>query len=211
MNDSTMRRQPKGIPTGGEFAMNDRDEATSSLAPEPIVAEVRGDESTAFDNGYVGVEMVPSQYGSFTTVRSGGSGTGSAVLVLNRYRQALVVQQNRYAVNEATWEIPRGGSLVGEDHSETAQREVVEETGIQLPLESIRPLGKYQPDTGLMQTEAGLFLAETDHEPSHDANPEIALRRWVDVDDLVRACATGEIKCGFTSTAVLRARVLGYI
>lgn len=205
-------RQPKGIPTGGQFAASRHDEATASLAPTPIDAEVRGEHRTDFDNGYVGVEMVPSEYGSFTTVRSGGSGTGSAVLILNQHRQALLVSQNRYAVSESTWEIPRGGSFVGEDHSQTAQREVKEETGIDLPLESINSLGKYQPDTGLLQTEAGLFIARTDDGSEHpQPTEEITGRRWVDVDTLVQSCATGEIKCGFTTAAVLRARVLGLI
>lgn len=207
-----MKRQPKGVPTGGQFTANEHDEATASLAPSSIDAEVRGEERTDFDNGYVAVEMKPSEYGSFTTVRSGGSGTGSAVLIMNQHRQALVVSQNRYAVSEMTWEIPRGGSIVGEDHSETAQREVREETGIDLDVDSIYSLGKYQPDTGIMQTEAGLFLARTDDGSEHPVSTEeITGRRWVDVDTLVQACATGEVKCGFTTAAVLRARVLGLI
>lgn len=207
----TRKRHPRGVPTGGEFAANEHDEAPMSLAPSPIDAEVRGDERTDFDNGYVGVDMVPSEYGSFTTVRSGGTGTGSAVLIMNQHKQALLVSQNRYAVSEMTWEIPRGGSAAGEDHSETAQREVQEETGIDLPVDSLQSLGKYQPDTGLMQTEAGLFLAETDQGHDDIDTEEITGRRWVDVDTLVQSCATGEIKCGFTTAAVLRARVLGLI
>ncbi len=131
---------------------------------------------------------------------------------MNQHRQALMVSQNRWAVSEVTWEIPRGGSFIGEDHSETAQREVREETGIDLKLDSILSLGNVQPDTGLMQTEAGLFLARTDDGSERPVRTEeITGRRWVDVDTLVQACATGEIKDSFTTAAVLRARILGYI
>ncbi len=41
-----------------------------------------------------------------------------------------LVSQSRYTLNERTWEIPEGGSPLGEDPLETAKRELEEEVGL---------------------------------------------------------------------------------
>ena len=41
-----------------------------------------------------------------------------------------LVGQHRYTLDEWSWEIPMGGSPLGEDHAQTALRELQEETGL---------------------------------------------------------------------------------
>lgn len=181
------------------------------LSPTPI-EEKNSDEGTGvvFQNRYLSIDMVPSRFGAFTTIKS-GTGGGAAVLLV-RDGKVMVVRQPRYAIGENTWELPRGGSKEGEDNSAAALRELREETGEEGQLEGLVSLGNIQPDTGILSTEAGLFMS-TINAPAEDHvdDGEIDNTMWIDADELVEACVDGTIKDSFTCVAVMRARLKGLI
>jgi ADP-ribose pyrophosphatase len=184
----------------------------TDLAATPI-NENNSDEGTGvvFANRYLKIDMVPSRFGAFTTVKN-GSGGGAAVLLL-RDGKVMMVRQPRYAIGENTWELPRGGSKEGEDNSVAALRELKEETGEEGQMEGLVSLGNIQPDTGILNTEAGLFMStiNTSTGENYDEEGEIDNIKWVDVDELVEACVDGTIKDSFTCVAVMRARLKGLI
>jgi len=186
--------------------------AVSDLRATPI-QEDNSNEGTGvvFANRYLKIDMVPSRFGAFTTIKN-GSGGGAAVLVL-REGKVLMVRQPRYALGENTWELPRGGSKEGEDYSAAALRELKEETGEEGNIEGLVSLGNIQPDTGILNTEAGLFMStiNTNSGEAYDVEGEIDNLRWVDADELVDACIDGTIKDSFTCVAVMRARLKGLI
>lgn len=186
--------------------------AVSDLRATPI-NENNSDEGTGvvFANRYLKIDMVPSRFGAFTTIKN-GSGGGAAVLLL-RDGKVMMVRQPRYAIGENTWELPRGGSKEGEDYSAAALRELKEETGEEGQIEGLVSLGNIQPDTGILNTEAGLFMStiNTTSEGPVDEEGEIDNTKWVDVDELVEACIDGTIKDSFTCVAVMRARLKGLI
>lgn len=186
----------------------------SELRHTPIV-ENNSTEGTGivFENRYLKIDMVPSRFGPFTTVKN-GSGGGAAVLVL-REGKVLMVRQPRYATGENTWELPRGGSAEGEDFAVTALRELYEETGEKGTLDGLVSLGNIQPDTGILNAEAGLYMS-TNNTTVDDINRggedgEIENMQWVDANELVDACVDGTIKDSFTCVAVMRARLKGLI
>jgi len=184
----------------------------SRLGATPLPA-VSGDKSEVlYHDQFVTVQNIPSAYGGFVTVQN-AHGKGSAVVIVNNNNEMMLVSQDRPAVGERNWEIPKGASNDNEDLSETAQREVMEETGIDLPLESIIALGNVQPDTARMVTRAGTFFARTNQTGSDglDEAGEIASKGWFPVEDVVNACLDGTIEDSFTIVAVLRARVRGLI
>lgn len=186
--------------------------SVTDLAATPI-NEDNSEEGTGvvFANRYLKIEMVPSRFGAFTTVKN-GSGGGAAVLLL-RDGKVMMVRQPRYAIGENTWELPRGGSKEGEDNSVAALRELKEETGEEGQMEGLVSLGNIQPDTGILNTEAGLFMStiNTSTGENYDEEGEIDNTKWVDVDELVEACVDGTIKDSFTCVAVMRARLKGLI
>lgn len=186
--------------------------SVTDLAATPI-NEDNSEEGTGvvFANRYLKIEMVPSRFGAFTTVKN-GSGGGAAVLLL-RDGKVMMVRQPRYAIGENTWELPRGGSKEGEDNSVAALRELKEETGEEGHMEGLVSLGNIQPDTGILNTEAGLFMStiNTSTGENYDEEGEIDNTKWVDVDELVEACVDGTIKDSFTCVAVMRARLKGLI
>jgi ADP-ribose pyrophosphatase len=186
--------------------------SATDLAATPINEE-NSDEGTGvvFANRYLKIDMVPSRFGAFTTVKN-GSGGGAAVLLI-RDGKVMMVRQPRYAIGENTWELPRGGSKEGEDNSVAALRELKEETGEEGQMEGLVSLGNIQPDTGILNTEAGLFMStiNTSTGEDYDEEGEIDNAKWVDVDELVEACVDGTIKDSFTCVAVMRARLKGLI
>src|ERR1051326_229823 len=52
------------------------------------------------------------------------------VLPLDEENNTWLVGQYRYPIEQYTWEIPEGGGKIGIDPLESAQRELLEETGI---------------------------------------------------------------------------------
>jgi len=56
--------------------------------------------------------------------------TAVGVVPIDSDGNTWLVGQHRYTINEYTWEIPEGGSALGEDTLATAKRELKEETGI---------------------------------------------------------------------------------
>jgi ADP-ribose pyrophosphatase len=182
----------------------------STLRAQPI-AENNPTEGTGvvFANRYLKVDLVPSRFGPFTTIKN-GTGGGAAVLVV-RDGKVLMVSQPRYATGEVNWEIPRGGANEGEDFADAALRELKEETGEEGTLEGLVSLGNIQPDTGILNTEAGLFISTSNSASESVSDGEIDSLQWVDVDEVVEACVDGTIKDSFTCVAVMRARLRGLL
>jgi 8-oxo-dGTP pyrophosphatase MutT (NUDIX family) len=93
----------------------------------------RGAERLVFENPWIKVtehEAVaptgrPANYGvvSFKNL-------AIAVLPIHDDGSVILVGQNRFALADYSWEIPEGGSPVGEDPLEGAKRELAEETGL---------------------------------------------------------------------------------
>jgi 8-oxo-dGTP pyrophosphatase MutT (NUDIX family) len=94
----------------------------------------RGAERLVFENPWIRVSHHeataptgrPAQYGlvSFKNL-------AIAVLPLHADGSVTLVGQNRFALADYSWELPEGGSPLGEDPLEGAKRELAEETGLQ--------------------------------------------------------------------------------
>jgi ADP-ribose pyrophosphatase len=79
------------------------------------------------------------------------------VFVQTADRRIPIVRQFRPCVEGYTWEFPAGTVDRGETPEESARREVLEETGLQLG--ELSYLGNFHPDTGRLQIESHAFYA----------------------------------------------------
>jgi len=94
---------------------------------------------------------------------------GSCAAVALDGTDVLMVRQRRDAVDERLLEIPAGTrDVAGEDASDCAMREVLEETGRRVA--SIEALGWIYASPGFLDERVDLFLA--DLEPGEGADPE---------------------------------------
>jgi 8-oxo-dGTP pyrophosphatase MutT (NUDIX family) len=132
------------------------------------------------------------------------------VVALTDDNQIYLVGQYRYPVDEYSWEIPEGGSEVGEDPMETAKRELREETGVEA--ERWELLGGEILLSNCFSNERGyLYLAQGLRqglsEPDHTEELQVKKLPFAQCLAMVER---GEIKDSLTVIAVLRmARILG--
>ena len=114
-----------------------------------------------------------------------------------------LVGQWRYALNEYSWEIPEGGSPMGEDPLACAKRELKEETG--LIAEHYEPLMTLHPSNSVCNEIAYLFVARglTQDEHDHEDTEDITIRR-LPLDDAIEMALNGEITDAMSVAALLK-------
>jgi len=103
----------------------------------------------------ISVRLIPTPEGARELVEHPGA---VAILVRDPEARVLLVRQSRVGAGGYMWEIPAGTREPGEPPLATAQRELLEETG----LEALRwtQLGTIFPTPGYSNERITLFLAE---------------------------------------------------
>ncbi len=126
------------------------------------------------------------------------------MVALNENREIVLVGQYRYTLKRHTWEIPRGGSAVGEtDMLAVAKRELREETGVEAA--SWKSLGTVDVCNGVTNDIQHLYFAEglKVFEPEPDLEEELTVR-WVSFEQAVRMALEGEITEVCSVAAILK-------
>ena len=163
------------------------------------------DKKNVFSGLVVDVEQMDVRVGdkgwhTFQIVRHPG---GAGVLPLHGDGTVTLIRQLRPAIGAVTVEIPAGRLGAGEDPSDCARRELLEETGLSGVLE---PLGYLYPSPGVFDEKIYLFLAtdltqgESQQEHFEDIHP---LR--VSIAEALDMARDGRIIDGKTIVALLRA------
>ena len=125
------------------------------------------------------------------------------VVPLHSDGTVTLVGQWRYTMECYSWEIPEGGCPAREEPSETARRELQEETG--LIAANIEPLGGEIHLSNSVTDERGYLFVATDLSEG-ESNPEgtekIELKR-VPLKEAVAMAMRGEINDGLSVMALL--------
>ena len=125
----------------------------------------------------------------------------AAVVVHDPERGVLLLHRHRFVVDAWGWEIP-GGRIDGrETPVQAAAREALEETGWRPG--PLRPLFGYHPISGLSNQRFHVFLADGATREQQPDLVETDRVEWVSVPELRRLIASGEIRDGFSLTALL--------
>ena len=80
------------------------------------------------------------------------------IVPIDKEGNTWLVGQTRYVLDEYSWEIPMGGSPLGEDLLVTAKRELKEETG--LSAETWTPLLHLHTSNSITNEEGFVYVAE---------------------------------------------------
>lgn len=128
-------------------------------------------------------------------------GGGAAVLVVKNGK-ILLERQFRYPYGEILWEIPAGKRDKGEDYTETAKRELEEETGY--VAEKLVKLFEIYPTPGYTNEVIGIFKAEgLKKGVLHFDEDEDITSVWIPEEKVFEMIENGEIKDGKTLIALL--------
>lgn len=133
------------------------------------------DKTLVYENPWISVEdhvaLNPngseSQYG---VVRFKNLAVG--VIPIDENGNTYLVGQHRYPLDEYSWEIPEGGSLLSADPLESAKRELKEETGLiaqqWTQIMDIRLSNSVTDEKGIIFVASELALGDSEPEPTEN-------------------------------------------
>ncbi|MBQ9118360.1 MAG: NUDIX hydrolase [Clostridia bacterium] len=127
--------------------------------------------------------------------------SGGACILYVKEGKILFIKQYRYAYGEVVLEIPAGKLNPGEDPSQAAYRELIEEAGV--TAEKINLLHVVYPSPGY--TNEKIYIYEAIGGASGDSHPdedEFLEVEYIPFDKVKKMLASGEIKDGKTIIAL---------
>ncbi len=133
------------------------------------------------------------------------------VVALDEHDRVLMIRQYRHPIGRLLWELPAGlRDVAGEPTSQTARRELLEETGYRA--RDWHVLADYFSSPGIITERLRIFLARgLDEVPAADRdfvpeNEEAHLvLDWVPLDHAVSLVLAGELHNGVAVVGVLAA------
>ncbi len=129
------------------------------------------------------------------------------VLVLDDLNNTYLVGQYRYPLNQYTWEIPEGGGKPDVSHLESAQRELLEETGIRA--NTWQEISRMHLSNSASDEFAVIFLARDLEfgEANPEESEELRLRK-LPFADFYQEVVDGKITDSLTVAAAYRVRIM---
>lgn len=125
------------------------------------------------------------------------------VMVIPEYRDSFVlVRQWRHAAEKLSLEFPGGVADDGEAPSQTARRELLEETGFKAG--RLTHLGTLNPNPALFKNSFHVYLAE-ELEPTGEQNlddDELLTYELKPIDEVVNSFGSGEFNHALMGTAL---------
>lgn len=165
------------------------------------------DQTTAYENPWIRVrhEQVLNP--------SGGKGiygvvhfknTAIGIVPIDSEGNTWLVGQYRYPLQRYSWEIPEGGGPVGSSVLESAQRELLEETGLQakewIPLLDLHVSNSVTDEYGVAFIAKGLTQGTSQPEETEDLQV-----RKLPFTEAVEMVMRGEISDALSMVALLKA------
>lgn len=130
-----------------------------------------------------------------------------AIVPLDEEMNTYLVGQYRFPINQYSWEIPEGGCPLGEDKLATAQRELLEETGLKA-MHWQRILDMYLSNS-VSDEDATVFVATglSQHEAIPEETEQLIIKK-LPFDDVFAMVQNGEITDSLTVSAILQTKLL---
>jgi 8-oxo-dGTP pyrophosphatase MutT (NUDIX family) len=125
----------------------------------------------------------------------------AGVLVADRQRGVLLIWRHRFLGDEWAWEIPGGMVEAGEDPTEAARRECIEESGWS-PGE-LRLLHRFHPIAGQSTQTFWLYGADTATEVGEPDGDETERVEWHDDASIAAIVDANEVLDGLSVIALL--------
>jgi 8-oxo-dGTP pyrophosphatase MutT (NUDIX family) len=129
-------------------------------------------------------------------------------VVINSSADVLLLWRHRFITDTWGWEIPAGRVEPGEELTDAARRETLEETGWEVS--SLAPLSSYYPMNGMSDQRFHLFLSRDAARRGDPEDPSESERvEWVPMDQVRQAVREGLVADGLSLTALTFALAFG--
>ncbi len=126
-----------------------------------------------------------------------------AIIALDEADNTWLVGQQRYTLDEYSWELPMGGAPLAEPPLDAARRELREETGLEA--ESWQELMRLHTSNSITDEVGFVYVAErlTAGEPDFEETEDLEIRK-LPLGDAVQMVLDGEITDAISVAALLR-------
>lgn len=130
----------------------------------------------------------------------------SMVVALTAERKVIFIREYKHGAGKVMLQCPAGYLNDGEDPADSAQRELLEETGYTASV--AEPLGAYYVSTGMLNTRGHLYLCRdatlqvAREDRQLDLAEDIAIE-LIDFEEAIRRVATGDLTEDMVTTAAL--------
>jgi 8-oxo-dGTP pyrophosphatase MutT (NUDIX family) len=129
------------------------------------------------------------------------------VVALDSQDRVLLVGQYRYVTDAYSWELPQGGSEPGEDEIESAQRELLEETGC--TASQWERIARVHLSNSTSDETAVCYLARgIEHGAPTPEGTEVLTTRWVAFEHAIAMAEQHEISDALSVLALYRVALL---
>lgn len=171
-------------------------------------------EVSVFRNKFVevyndDVNFADGSEGQYVRIGHPDSG-GQAIVVLPHHDARIgMVRTFRYPIGDWEWALPRGFGH-GDDALVSAQAELMEELGVEAT--SWKLLGEVTPDSGLLASRVAIFYAKVMNNILAPLDTrEVAEARWFTPMEVKKMIAEGELRDGFSLSALMIATTVGLL
>jgi ADP-ribose pyrophosphatase len=129
------------------------------------------------------------------------------IIALDEDMNTYLVKQFRYPLNQYTWEIPEGGGELGVPAIESAQRELLEETGLKAKEWTL--IQEMDLSNSVSDEHCILFLAKglSQHESSPEETEDITVKK-LPFEEAYQMVVAGEITDSLTVAAIFKIKLL---
>ena len=133
--------------------------------------------------------------------------TAIAIVPLDDEYNTWLVGQFRYTINEYSWEVPEGGGRKNGNPTESAKRELLEETGI--TAKTWIDAGKLHLSNSVTDEEAQVFIAKdlTFGTAQPEDTEELQIRK-LPFSEVVEMVMRGEITDALAVSAILKVKLM---
>ena len=132
------------------------------------------------------------------------------ILVLDNEYNTWLVGQHRYPLNQFSWEIPEGGGPLEEDPVKSAQRELLEETGISasswVEIQRMHLSNSVSDELAIIYLARDLSFGESDPEETE----QLTIKK-IQFDEAFNMVMSGEITDSMSVAAILKVKVLNIV
>lgn len=129
------------------------------------------------------------------------------IIPLDEENNTWLVGQYRYPLKQYSWEIPEGGGLLNNDPLLSAQRELLEETGIKaekwIEIQKIHLSNSVSDELGIIYLARQLSFGESSPEESEDL-----IVRKVPFETAYQMVLNGEITDSLSVAAILKLKIM---
>ncbi len=132
------------------------------------------------------------------------------IIVLDEDHNTWLVGQYRFPLNQYSWEIPEGGGHLGEDPLKSAQRELLEETGITagswMEIQRMHLSNSVSDELSIIYLARDLTFGESNPEETE----ELTIQK-IPFNAAYNMVIKGEITDSISVSAILKVKVLNIV